>query len=81
MAKATEIQAVVVKVYDGNGEHFAVAEPKDEHVWPKKNGNITFSLGVWEGNRNPRRGQIVRLSEIEEFRRGWRAMRAAPVCL
>lgn len=42
--------------------------------------SVTFSLIMaWEGKHDPLKGQVVVLSEVEEFKRGWRARVARPV--
>jgi len=41
-------------------------------------GTVTFklSLDVWSGNGPPQKGEIVILSGMSKFRRGWRASKA-----
>lgn len=41
-------------------------------------GTVTFklSLDVWSGNRPPKKGEIVILSGMTRFTKGWRASRA-----
>lgn len=41
-------------------------------------GTITFKLdlGVWSGDRLPQIGEIVILSEMAKFQKGWRAGKA-----
>ena len=41
-------------------------------------GSVTFSLSldVWSGNGLPQKGEIVVLSEMARFTKGWRAGKA-----
>lgn len=41
-------------------------------------GIVTFmlSLDVWSGNGPPQKGEVVVLSGMSRFRRGWRASKA-----
>ncbi len=76
-----EIEAIVGLVSGKPGNRYAVAYPSEENdaVIPDK--SITFSLSDWGGENEPKRGQVVRLSGIERFAKGWRASHAEPVKL
>ncbi len=41
-------------------------------------GTVTFKISpdVWSGNETPQKGQIVILSGMSKFRKGWRASKA-----
>jgi hypothetical protein len=41
-------------------------------------GTVTFklSLDVWSGNGSPQKGELVILSGMSKFRKGWRASKA-----
>lgn len=41
-------------------------------------GTVTFEISsdVWSGNGPPQKGEIVILSEMKRFRKGWRAAKA-----
>lgn len=59
-------------------ENYAVAHPEEGEEL-LEGETITFSLSDWEGDFLPRKGQIVILEVVQEFERGWRALRARPV--
>lgn len=46
-------------------------------------GSVTFklSLDVWSGPRTPQKGEIVVLSGMTRFTKGWRAAKARPFVL
>lgn len=73
-----EIRAVVADVCGDNGNRYAIAYPNPEQSFLYKEENITFSLSDWLGSQEPRKAQIVILSELHQFVRGWRALRASP---
>jgi len=74
-----EVEAVVSAIKGDGANRFAVAYPTQDSALKSKRTTITFSLSEWEGGREPRRGQVVFLAEIERFAKGWRARRARPV--
>ena len=74
-----EVEAVVSAIKGEEGNRFAVAYPTQDSALISKKTTITFSLSEWKGNREPRRGQIVLLADIEKFAKGWRARRARPI--
>lgn len=73
-----DIEATVGNVLGEGSGRYAVTYPNEADFLPK-GATITFSLSEWEGSHEPRPGQVVVLSEIEKFHRGWRARRARPI--
>lgn len=41
--------------------------------------SVTFSMSCWHGTTPPQNGQVVELSNIQKFAKGWRALSARPV--
>ena len=80
-AEPDEVEAVVSAVKGTEGNRFAVAYPSRDGQFVPSGTTITFSLSEWEGEREPRRGQVVLLGDVEKFAKGWRARRARPVQL
>ncbi len=77
------IRAVVGKVR-GEGQHrFAIAylEKGATHPTISQRESITFSLTDWQGEREPRKEQVVLLEGVQLFARGWRAIVARPITL
>lgn len=81
MAKSGPIEAEVTDVVRSGKWPYAVTRPKEARPPLKEGETVTFSLEVWQGNRSPRAGQLVNLSDVEKFRMGWRAGRAEPIGL
>jgi len=54
--------------------------PKGQIAYAKTEqyGVVTFATqnSVWQGDTEPQTGEIVILSELRKFRKGWRAMKA-----
>jgi len=79
--KEAPVRAEVTDIC-GSGEKKYVVT-RIEPGYEVKSGNdptvVTFSIGVWQGKREPRRAQIVELFEIVAFKQGWRAQVARPV--
>jgi ASC-1-like (ASCH) protein len=73
-----EIEAVVDSVLGRGRKRFVVTYPKRQIKGLKKGDSITFSMAVWEGSKQPLRGQVVILSDVQEFEKGWRARSARP---
>lgn len=73
------IRAIVSNVLGHGRDRYAVTHPEKELSSLSKGETITFSLMDWDGSKEPLKGQIVVLSEIEKFARGWRARQARPV--
>jgi hypothetical protein len=73
----------VVKMVCRRGVPFVVVIPdEDSPLTDKLQGeDITFTLSIWPDRAEPQSGQLVVLSEIREFDKGWRAMSARPICL
>jgi len=66
-----EVKAEVTGFNRNRGVDIAFASTDDY-------GTVTFklSLDVWSGNGPPQKGEIVILSGMSRFRRGWRASKA-----
>lgn len=79
--EAEEVEAVVSAVKGEGNDRFAVAYPTHDSSLISAGTTITFSLSEWEGGHEPRRGQVVILTEVEKFAKGWRARRARPIRL
>lgn len=71
-----EIEATVSSVL----RDYAVTYPKDASLLPEGE-NITFSLSHWQDDPKPVKGQVVLLSGIVRFSKGWRASSARPMTL
>lgn len=82
MDKTSPVEAVVMSV-NGLGRNKYVVS-KITSVLPPKSAlpteaTVTFSISEYEGDHVPRPGQIVLLSDIEKFAKGWRARSVKPV--
>ena len=66
-----EVRAEVTGFQTVNGNSIAFASTK-EH------GTVTFKISddVWSGDGPPQKGEIVMLSKLSRFRKGWRASTA-----
>jgi hypothetical protein len=71
-----DIRAMVGIIRGDGAARFAVTYPQDAKGQQK---DITFSLSDWDGDHEPRKGQMVVLSEIQLFAKGWRALKARPI--
>lgn len=80
MRDPLEIEAIVGSVLGNGNNRFAVTHTAAATPLPRGT-NVTFSLTVWEGGSEPRKGQVVMLGGIERFAKGWRASRARPITL
>ena len=75
------ITAIVSAVYGGHkdGGAFVVTLPQRNTPLPfSQKTSITFSLTDWQGDHQPRRGEMVILSVLQKFAKGWRALQAQP---
>ena len=75
-------EAVVTEVVSNLRHPFASAQvrsvPEGSLLTPGT--SVTFSLIMaWEGKHDPLKDQVVVLSDVEEFAKGWRARVARPV--
>jgi hypothetical protein len=78
MAKA--MKAEILNLCGVGVRRYAVTKLKEKSSIPSGQ-TVTFSLKNWSGERDPKRGQQVELSGIEEFNKGWRASSASPIQL
>ncbi|MDE1967045.1 MAG: hypothetical protein KGI45_03165 [Patescibacteria group bacterium] len=79
-----ELEAVVTAISGGRGKEYAVTHLTGSSPRPTNlsiSDTVTFSLSSWSGKESPKAGQIVRLSGIEKFAKGWRASSASPIPL
>ena len=77
--KAETIRAVVEVLCGVGRRQYAVCYPREGQVLATET-TITFTLKTaWKGDRPPAKGQVVLLTCVEEFARGWRAQEARPV--
>ena len=76
----TEIEATVGEVAGKGRYRFVVTYPTNASLIAKDEA-ITFSMSAWSGDFEPVKGQIVMLSNVERFVKGWRAKNARPVIL
>lgn len=80
MAKSEPEEVVEAEVTDVIlAKGYAITRPTRQDGRFKSEDTITFSLDNWEGKGLPGKGQIVNLSGVTKFRRGWRAGTALPV--
>lgn len=77
-ASLQEVEAVVSEVGGIGVRQFIVAFPTDQSLLPAGSA-ITFSRNAWTGEHDPQKGQIIILSSIVRFVKGWRAQSARPV--
>lgn len=75
------IIGAVVRAVPAGRKPFVVAYPDDSDLRFKRGASITFALCKWNGEEDPRPGQMAELGGIEQFMRGWRASSARPVTL
>ncbi|MBP9669410.1 MAG: hypothetical protein KBE09_03920 [Candidatus Pacebacteria bacterium] len=66
-----EVKAEVTGFHTAHGDHIAFASTE-------QHGTVTFKISsdVWSGSRPPAKGEIVMLSKLSRFRKGWRASSA-----
>lgn len=82
MKKQAPIRAEVTRVCGEGRNRYAVTRLREPiRAEGGQVNTVTFSLQVWQGGAEPRPGQLVHLSEVSQFARGWRAQRAEPVSL
>lgn len=79
--KDVSLEATVSDVVGKGSSRYAVVFPKTDDPRVPQGASITFSLQAWTGDQAPKKGQVVRLFNIEKFARGWRARRAQAVRL
>ena len=79
--KEGEIEAVVGDVIDRGNRPYVVTYPKEVSTAIQEGETVTFSLTDWKGGKNPECGQLVILTGLQEFERGWRASEARPITL
>ena len=72
-----ELTATVGKLRGEGDGKFVITYPTVPIPPPFVQGdNITFTLSDWTGSEEPRKGEVVRLSEVRLFAKGWRALKA-----
>lgn len=76
-----EIEASVMAIYGKEDNRFAVTYPLQPVNGFSTTTSITFSLNVWKGDIVPIKGQIVLLSNVQKFVKGWRARTARPIAV
>lgn len=79
---STQVKAVILRIENikGGVTRFAVTRPADTALF-QEGSTVTFTLSAWDGKHEPLKGQVVMLSDIEKFERGWRARKAVPITL
>lgn len=77
---AVHYRAIVTKVCQ-NCTHPYIVTRLEKEGGGVREGSVTCSLKAWSGNTQPKVNQVVLLSNVEEFARGWRAGSAKPVRL
>lgn len=83
MGNSTSREAVVTMVIKKNPKKpYVVCKTTDEPIHPSKlpkGEAVTFSLSAYQGDHEPKQGQLVSLGDIEKFSQGWRAQTATPI--
>lgn len=74
------IRAYIADVRGKSQDCYCVCYPED-FISSIGTQSITFSINSWKGKNDPQKGQSVDLSQVEKFRRGWRASLAQPISL
>ncbi len=66
-----EVRAEVTGFHTAHGNRIAFASTE-------QHGTVTFKISndVWSGDGPPEKGEIVMLSKLSRFRKGWRASSA-----
>jgi hypothetical protein len=75
------IKAVISKVCGQGQERYVVTYLKDYSQAPEVpvNDTVTFSIDAWEGQVEPEVNQVVVFPDgLQEYSRGWRALKAKP---
>lgn len=69
--ECAEVRAEVTGFQAKQGDHIAFTSTKTHGV-------VTFKISsdVWSGDGPPQKGEIVMLSNLRRFRKGWRASKA-----
>lgn len=78
-ADKKEPEAVVSKIVTARGRRYVVTYLRQPHGRISTKMAITFSLSGWDDDSEPEPGQLVKLTGIREFVKGWRAEKASPV--
>ena len=73
-SKNVEVEAIVTDIV---GDKYAVAYEKSSD--PASSDGITFSVSAWCDDWPPEKTQVVILSGVRKFARGWRARCARPI--
>lgn len=69
-----------VGAVEGRGKRrYVVVNVRDEEWLKSRPSTVTFTLTDWKGTRLPRHGQVVIMTGLEKFDKGWRAQSAEPV--
>lgn len=73
-----EIEVSVMDICGKGRTRFAVTYPIQAVNGFSTTTSITFSLSEWKEDIEPIKGQILLLSNIQQFAKGWRARVARP---
>ena len=76
-----ELQGSVMAVKGNGSRRYAIVNLTDPHWRTMLQSTVTFSLSTWQGKHDPEPDQLVILSDIEKFVKGWRARCARPIKL
>lgn len=77
--QACEITATIRQVINDVAKPYVVCDPQDGDVIPLGQ-TVTFELSLWNSQTiKPQPHMVVRLGEIAQFDKGWRAMKAEPI--
>lgn len=80
-----EYSGYVGKIIERGEKSYVVAYPYPDDETLRKHQDripltaVTFQLSDWGGKYPPRNGQVILLTGIEKFVKGWRARHARPV--
>lgn len=84
-----EYEGYVGKIVEKGEKSYVVAYPFPDDKTLKKYDKgvgsriplavVTFNLSDWGGKYPPRHGQVILLTGVEKFVKGWRARHARPV--
>ncbi|MGE5298110.1 MAG: hypothetical protein ACM3KM_03030 [Acidobacteriaceae bacterium] len=74
----SEAEVVIGEICRERKPPYVVAYTTSNGDFPKGT-SITFALTYWAGKMDPIKGQVVVVSNIQKFAKGWRAFGARPV--
>jgi hypothetical protein len=80
--KDPPLQAVVVRVIEGPRPYAITRLVEGNFVaGMDSRESVTFALAAWTGAAKPLSDQVVLLSGVQLFKRGWRATSVSPIQL